>query len=133
MRKPRTAKAAVNLWLIDNSDRLGLKPADVARRIDVSETTVRGWEAGRSVGAGSLYKLEQLFGTEAPVPHDTPGDIAALVDAITDLVSELRQTRLEQAEWNAGVQEVVRALAARLAPAQPTNGPEPALPEGAPR
>lgn len=138
MRKPRTAKPAMSLWLADNTDRLGLTPADVAVRVGVSESTVRGWEAGRSIGSASVAALERMFGLDAPEHEGAAGDQNALVlalatqaAAISDLVAELRLARLEQAEWNRGVQDVVRSLAERLAPAPPTNDREHALPGGA--
>lgn len=70
---------------------------------------------------------------EAPeAPAVSAGDQAALVDAIRDLVEELRLARHEQAAWNKGVQDVLAALAAQGL-TQPTNDHEPERHAGAPR
>jgi hypothetical protein len=48
---------------------------------------------------------------------------AALVAAIRELVEELRLSRLEQAQWNKGVQDVLAVIGARVS-ASPTGDRE---------
>lgn len=104
--KPRTAKPALSLWLIDHRKAATMKPADVARAVGVSEDTVRGWEAGRGIGPDSLPALEELFGEPAPAAGTgyAGGDLAA---AITALVGELQQWRTEDRERIAALERFV--------------------------
>lgn len=103
--KPRTAKPALSLWLVDARKAAAMKPHDVANAVGVAEETVRGWESGRGIGPESLAKLRGLFG-EPPAARQGPaGDLAA---AITDLVDELQLWRSEDraridALWDAMV------------------------------
>ena len=110
---------------MDNADRLGMKPTEVAQRLGVAETTVRGWEAGRSIAPDNVAALEALFGVPAP---DQPAAVAgegALLTAIRELVEELRLSRQEQARWNRGVEETLAAVLQGRTPEVPTGGPGP--------
>lgn len=82
MRKPRSAKPATALWVADNTRRIGLTPADVARRLDVAESTVRGWESGRGISEQYVPDLERIFGVPAPAREEPAADQTALVAAI---------------------------------------------------
>jgi transcriptional regulator with XRE-family HTH domain len=113
----------VSLWLIDNRKRLGHKPADVAARVGVSETTVRGWEAGRSIGASSVAALEGYFGVEAPRERE-PVNLDDLVAAMRELIAELRAEREARSEWERGLLEGLRDIA-QLAARQGDHASEP--------
>ena len=97
-QKPRTAKPALSLWVIDNRKRLGWKPADVAARVGVTEDTVRGWEAGRGMSEDARLALEQAFGVPAPVGDREP---------TSELVSALREQTAEIGRLADGVEALL--------------------------
>lgn len=87
----RRNKPAASLWLIDQRKRRGWRPEDVAARADVSATTVRGWESGRSIGGDALIRLEAIFGVPAPNGESATGpqgDVAAAVREQTQAIRE---------------------------------------------
>lgn len=110
-RRRRTPKAPLPLWIVENreaqpsEDGKGWTSGELAARLGVADSTVRGWETGRSVSEDNIRAMERLFGTQAP-GHDEPssGDpqlVAALLEqaaAIRDLVEELRLSRAGQVE-----------------------------------
>jgi len=109
-----------------------LTPADIARLLDVAESTVRGWEAGRSISAEHIAKLETLFGVAAPTRPEA-SDMAELIRAIRDLVEEMRLARERDQDAAAAM---VRAAEVLLAARQPGEGgasTEPAAPLGSRR
>jgi transcriptional regulator with XRE-family HTH domain len=98
--KPRAAKNARTLWLIDHRKAAKLKTPDIARIAGVSDDTVRGWEAGRGIGPDGLAKLEEHFGESAPGGPEDSGDLAAALNAqavalgkIADRLDDLVRTR----------------------------------------
>jgi transcriptional regulator with XRE-family HTH domain len=96
VRKPKSPLAA---WIVDQRKRLGWKSEELAARLDVAESTVRGWESGRSVSAESITRLERAFGVEAPGSHDsTGGDVAGAIReqaASNDRLAEAMQAQAE--------------------------------------
>jgi len=110
---------------MDNADRLGMKPTEVAQRLGVAETTVRGWEAGRSIAPDNVAALEALFGTPAPDQATAVAGENDLLTAIRELVEELRLSRQEQSRWNRGVEETLAAVLQGRTPEAPTGGPGP--------
>lgn len=110
--KPRATKPALSLWLIDHRKKLGMKPADVARAVGVSEDTVRGWEAGRGIGPASRLGLTELFGESAP---DGGGDYATadLAAAISALVGALDRDREERMALTRAIAALAQSLARR--------------------
>lgn len=88
----RRPKAPLAAWIVEQRKAKALKPADLAARLGVAETTIRGWETGRGVSAENVASLERLFGVAAP-DAPPPADMAALVAAMTNLVDELRADR----------------------------------------
>lgn len=129
MRKPKAPLAA---WIVAQRKAQipPWKAEELAARLGLSDSTVRGWESGRSVSPDNLDALERLFGLQAPGRDQQSGD--ALVGAIGELVAELRAARAEQAAWNEGVQGMLALLADRL-PGGPVDDPAPARHEGARR
>ncbi len=94
----RAPKKPLSAWIVTNreaqptDDGKGWTSGDLARRLGVSDSTVRGWEAGRSVSEGNLELMERLFGVTAP-GHDEAGDqalVAAAINRQTEAVD--RQT-----------------------------------------
>lgn len=81
VRKP---KAPLSAWIVEQRKRLGWKSEELAARLDVAESTVRGWESGRSVSADSLARMERAFGVQAPGTNEPgAGDPAGLMAAMT--------------------------------------------------
>lgn len=85
-RRRRKPKSALSLWIVEQreaqptEDGKGWTSGQLADKLGVSDSTVRGWEAGRSVSSDNLAQLERLFGVEAP-GRDEPNDGQALVAA----------------------------------------------------
>lgn len=109
LRVPKP-KAPLTTWLIRHRKSRGMGTLDIAKAIGVADTTVRGWESGRGIGADNLPALESLFGELAP-DHLPVGDQAALVAAINALVDELR---LERAAQRESTDAILRAIAATV-------------------
>jgi transcriptional regulator with XRE-family HTH domain len=107
----RAVKPLLAQWIVDQRKAARLETWDIAGRLGVSDSTVRGWEAGRRPKADNLRELERLFGQPAPgsAPRDELGGLAA---ALSELAVELRATR----EDRRAVEARLRALetAARL-------------------
>ena len=87
MRKPKTPLAA---WIIEHrkaqdpvaTEGQGWKTGELARRLGVGDSTVRGWESGRNVGEENLDALERLFRLQAPGRDAATPDQAALIAAV---------------------------------------------------
>lgn len=138
---PRHLKHPVALWLIDNRKAMSLKPADVAREIDVTEATVRAWETVRAnetkrlPSADNVDAMARLFGNPPPgrEPVDAAGELVlalrAQTDAIASLVEEMRLAREEQGRWNDGVEEALVRLGAQVRE-EPKGDREPVHPNG---
>lgn len=108
-------KPPLSAWLIRHRKRLGLTPADIARQLDVAETTVRGWEAGRPIRSENIDALAVVFGEEAPERSRTSDDslVIALTRqaaAIEALAVAIQQDRSQRAEWERGLLEGIREL-----------------------
>jgi transcriptional regulator with XRE-family HTH domain len=110
VRKPRSAKDPVSLWLIDERQRLGIKAQEVASRIGVAYDTVRAWEAGRRPGAENIPKLELLFDSRAPVEKE-PADLADLVEALDRQAEAITALTAEMRVATAAVQGSAEGLA----------------------
>lgn len=81
VRKP---KSPVSAWIVEQRTRQEWKSEELARRLSVSDSTVRGWEAGRSVSDPNLRAMERLFGVQAPGTKETgQADVVGLVDMLT--------------------------------------------------
>lgn len=106
MRRP---KPATSVWLIEERNKAKMKPLDVAEAIDVAESTVRGWEAGRSIKSDNRRALERLFGVEAPAESVPPEDLRDLIAVLSALVDELRAGRLAQEHRNTGFPAIPRS------------------------
>lgn len=89
-------KPSLSVWLIAQRKAHGETVEDVARVVDRSDATIRGWEAGRPPSADdpSIVVLERHWGSEAP--HETLGE-----NFPTLLVSMERQTAAIEAQVNA--------------------------------
>ena len=105
-RKPKPPLAE---WLVSRRKAKGLTTADVARVVDRSEATIRGWEAGRPPRADdpSIVVLERYYGAEAP--SDTaPDDLVAAINrqaaALEALVAKF------DGEWDHRLRKVEDAL-----------------------
>jgi transcriptional regulator with XRE-family HTH domain len=118
VRKP---KSAVSAWIVEQRNRQdpAWKSEELARRLGVAESTVRGWESGRTISDANLIALERLFGVEAPGGRaDQPGggDVAAAIDRQTDVMRELldefRASRLDR-ERLQSLADAVRVLVLR--------------------
>lgn len=121
-----TPKTALSLWIKAERDARQWKSEELARRLReagyrAEDATVRAWEANRKPGADALVAMERLFGSPAPV--DRAADMTGLVEAIRELVVELRLTREEQARWNRGVEDTLAAVLADRTLATPTGAP----------
>jgi transcriptional regulator with XRE-family HTH domain len=106
VRKPKTPTAA---WIVENRRRLGWKSEELAQRLDVSDSTVRGWESGRSVSADNLDRLEREFGRTAPGRDEPDGDLAT---AIRELTAYLRQRDEESAKMRQELDDLRETVAA---------------------
>lgn len=90
----RTPKKPLSAWIVTNreaqptEDGKGWTSGELARRLGVSDSTVRGWEAGRSVSEGNLELMERLFGVTAP-GHEEPSDLAAMLQAQNAYLSRI--------------------------------------------
>lgn len=139
MRVPRHLKHPLALWIIDERKRLGLKPADVAQAVDVSEGTVRAWETARAGDTKRLpspenvESLERLFGTPAP-GRDLAGTV---LDQLLQLVKtqaaeisalrrELAEDRQDASSERAALADILADLRAELLAQRPgaSNGAE---------
>lgn len=100
-RKPPMAA-----WIVRERNRLGLKPRDLAERLNaqglaVQESTIKVWEANgdRRPSPLNLEGLERVFGVSAPDLGGGGGSdalvsaLTAQTEAITALVEEMRQAR----------------------------------------
>jgi transcriptional regulator with XRE-family HTH domain len=118
VRKP---KPPLSAWIVEQRNRQTpiWKSEELARRLGVSDSTVRGWEAGRSVSEPNLVAMERLFGVEAPGrDQSSPDDVAAALDRQTDVFRELireTQRRAGAAERRADLLE--RLVVSLLEPA----------------
>jgi transcriptional regulator with XRE-family HTH domain len=110
--KARHLKTPVQLWIADNRKRLGLSSADLANLTGVSEDTARGWESRGAPAEDRLVLLEHRFGSPAPRHEASAGDQTALVEAIGDLVEEVRAEREERQRWQRAYVETLRAALA---------------------
>ena len=134
--KPRHLKTPLQLWIADHRKALELSSLDLANLTGVTEDTARGWESRGRPSQDAIEKLEKRFGEPAP-EGDRPigvGDQAALVDAIRDLVDELRLSRIRQESFD----EQVLALLAAATGGSPAreeqpSGSERAAPAGTAR
>lgn len=108
MRKARAEKAPINLWLIDQTRHRGWRVEDVATRLDVSPSTVRGWEAGRSISPDNIARLEVVFGVKAPTTGSAGSDTPT-----AELVA-LMARQVEAAERQAIAQERTANLLEQL-------------------
>jgi hypothetical protein len=148
---PRHLKHPIALWIIDSRKAMtpAMKPADIARAIDVTEATVRAWETVRAgetkrlPSADNVDAMARLFGQAAPgrEPAANVGQAALIValtrqaDAIEALTIRLdlllfgRRTQASS-ELEAAMDEVHRIVNEPEPP--PTSG-EAGLVEGARR
>lgn len=123
MPTPLNRKPLMAAWIVRERNRLGLKPRELAERLnalglDVKESTIKVWEANgdRRPGPFNLEGLERVFGTKAPeVSPATGGDallaaIAAQTEAITALVEEMRQARERDQDAAAAILAAAKAL-----------------------
>lgn len=127
---PRHLKHPIALWIIDSRKAMEppMKPADVARAIDVTEATVRAWETARASqttrlpSSDNLDAMGRLFGSPAPgrdraSDTDLVAAIAGQTKAITALVDEMRQARGESAAALRGVEKALHVVATTRTPA----------------
>src|SRR5688500_6031728 len=81
-----TPKAPVKAWIVAQREAKGWEAWDLAEKLGVSYSTVRGWEAasGGKPNARNIQRLETLFGITAPGSPDALGqvDLTAVVAAI---------------------------------------------------
>jgi hypothetical protein len=92
----------------------------------------RGIMSGsKKPGRALLAALAEYLGSSPDIQGAT--DVAAVVGAIYQLIEEMRETRRSQAEWMAGVQDVLVEQRAARASAQPKGARASATPAGARR
>src|SRR3954452_18382300 len=91
VRKP---KSPVSAWIVEQRKRHdpAWKSEELARRLGVAESTVRGWESGRTVSGDNLAALERLFGVESPgarADQAADGDVARAIRDQTEIMRQL--------------------------------------------
>jgi len=114
--RPKTPNAA---WVARNRHARRWKDTDLAERLDVSPDTVRGWEANRPIGQLNREGLERLFGETAP-ERDQPGELAALITIVGELVHEIREDRARGRDAAESMLRAAEAFAQALT--QPGSG-----------
>lgn len=96
VRKPKTPVAA---WIVEQRKALGWKSEELAARLGVSESAVRGWESNRPVSSDNLAALERLYGVVAPGQDESSeGDVAAAIReqaASNDRLAKAMETQAE--------------------------------------
>jgi transcriptional regulator with XRE-family HTH domain len=72
VRKP---KSALSAWVVEQRNRQdpAWKSEELARRLGVAESTVRGWESGRTISPANLVALEGVPGFALNGIADTLG------------------------------------------------------------
>lgn len=132
-RRRRTPKPPLADWIVTNReaqptpDGKGWTSDELADRVGVARSTVRGWEIGRPVSLPNLAALERLFGKTAPGEAGPPdqSDLAAAIREQTTMLSEVLHAILERLppapppEVRAGL-----AIAERLAESNTTIPPQ---------
>lgn len=132
------AKPALSLWIVEQRRAKKWKLEELARRLrdagyEAADTTVRTWEAGRRPSAATIRGMELLFDASAPVDDLASTDMAALVRSISELAESIREERQARVDWEKGLLEALRDLAATRPGGAPSGGLEPSLPAGARR
>lgn len=88
--------------------------------------TIRGWEAGASPSAAAIRAMEGIFGQDAP---EAPSEAAELAAILSELVGEVRLSRVAQETSAKALGELAGMVAALLAREGTRVGQE--LPDGA--
>lgn len=116
-------KSPIKAWIVEQRKAHGWKSDELAQRLDVSESTVRGWEAasGGQPKAENIDALERVFGVTFSGRDEPPGDQAAIVAAVREQTEAIREQtamierNVASINRNANATEqLVIALAARL-------------------
>lgn len=97
-----------------------------------ADSTVRGWEAGANARPETWRALAALFEEDPPEPQK-PATLDDLVGAISDLVTEMRLARGEQAAALRGVEKALDLAAKLQERAGSESSSEPRFPAGVPR
>lgn len=107
-------------------DELAISPADLARRLGVSEGTVSRWRSGTHAPSGLYAQKVAELAAQAAIARrnaDRGDDVAATSEHLLDLVAP--QPGLRDDDYSRGYQQGYRDAVARVLAGLAGRGPVP--------